>query len=75
MGRTMVAVFVDVQGVPCWAMLLTDWATKPLGLQVLGFHMNMHHRGSIGCKATVGTLVLRILTPEHTRPDGLLHVI
>lgn len=71
----MVAVFVDVQGVPCWAMLLTDWAIEPLSLQVLGFHMNVHNRSSIGCETTVSTLVLGILTPEHARPDGLLHVI
>ena len=43
LNRSVVAIFVDVQGVSSRAMLLTDRALKTGGLQVFGFHMHMYN--------------------------------
>ena len=43
LNRTVVAISVDVQRVSSWAMFLTDRTLKTRGLQVFGFHVNMHH--------------------------------
>jgi hypothetical protein len=43
LNRSVVAIFVDVQGVSSRAMLLTDGALKTGCLQVFGFHVHMYN--------------------------------
>ena len=43
----MVAIFMNVQRVPSWAMLLAYWTHKALRLQVLCFNMHTYYGGTI----------------------------
>jgi hypothetical protein len=71
----VIPVFVDIEGVSGGAVLLAQGTQQARSLEVLGFHVDMHHGGAVGGKATISTLVLAIRPPVHARLDRLFHVI
>lgn len=75
LNRTVVAISVDVQRVSSWAMFLTDRTLKTRGLQVFGFHVNMHHWGAVRGEPTFWTLIVRIRTAKDMQLDCLFHPI
>ena len=75
LNRSVVAIFVDVQGVSSRAMLLTDRALKTGGLKVFGFHVHMYNRGAIGGKSTFRTLIVRVRPSEDMQFDCFFHTI
>ena len=75
LNRSVVAIFVDVQGVSSRAMLLTDRALKTGGLQVFGFHVHMYNRGAIGGKSTFRTLIVRVRPSKDMQFDCFFHTI
>ena len=75
LNRSVVAIFVDVQGVSSRAMLLTDGALKTGCLQVFGFHVHMYNWGTIGGKSTFRTLIVRVRPSKDMQFDCFFHTI